>query len=52
MKNYNRNFTGVPEKETKREKAIFKKTKAKNFPELIYRCEATNSRNTTYSKQD
>lgn len=42
----------VPEKEIKREKAIFKRMEAKNFPELVYRHEATNSRNITYSKQD
>lgn len=48
----NRNLIGVQEKETKREEAIFKKTKAENFPELTYRHKATNSRNTTSSKQD
>lgn len=48
----NRNLIGVPEKQPRREKAILKKTKAKNFQELIYRHEGTNSRNTTYFKQD
>lgn len=47
-----RNLIGVPQKDTKREKAIFKRTKAKNFPGLIHKHEATKSRNTTYSKQD
>lgn len=47
----NRDLIGVPEKQPRREKAILKKTKAKNFQELIYRHEGTNSRNTTCFKK-
>ena len=39
IRKINRNFIGVLEKDTRREKAIFKKTKAENFQELIYRHE-------------
>lgn len=39
IRKINRNFIGVLEKETRREKTIFKKTKEENFQELIYRHE-------------
>lgn len=52
IRKISRNLIGVPQKNTKREKAIFRRTKAKNFPELIYKHEATKSRKTTHSKQD
>lgn len=38
---------GVPEKETKTENAIFKKTMVANFLELIHRHDVINLRNTT-----
>lgn len=52
IRKINIHLIGVSEKETKRKVVTFKETMAENFSEPIYRHEATNSRNTTYSKKD